>query len=718
MNSKYGLYLYASSNIFPKVKSYIANTYHTINVQGVSEYQFFERDFLTNPSSRNLRSIAIINTQKYTPELNDQYTAMVTQINALQSLLSEKLIVTVLYVDDKILSTFAPLRRFTDLNLAHIGAEGIKNDIIDKIIVAPILKDAPNYVEGTGDKTLRPAIQSTNPNILPQKEPISVNVAKQIDVDRQFEANSSFNSALRNISEDLKNMELRMDVSDWTHQELESALESLGSTDSLSTIDDLLKAKTENTAKVIESKVISAETELESYRKSYEATKDANLGEQVSDLVVYREGLNDVKEICEMQNKGTLYRALQSELITKSNETLSEFKASMQEIEDLKSIKDSKQRIEQMKTKRIGLIKSAQSFKTTTMRQYNAIEAEVSAQEKLLITQATTRKENYEGLQSMFRENNNEKLKNQLILDREILVTITKEIRQIQESKKAFMTQFGQIMRNYEGIISLDTNIQHEYEILTNKLESTKRVVVEAKDNLGTKLEVFVGPDGAGKTCVAVNYAESMAKSGKSVCIIDLDTETPELQYYTEAYKIQDIAEFIEMECSVDGLSQLDLQDKSCYIINNFYGGSLSMRLDSFDSLSDIYKNVLDKLTLLSHVFDKIIVIARSEVSEFTNELYSRCGKWYYVTDLNTSNLAITEGLIKSFKAVDSTTYYRVVLNKFVQTEMSNITQRLNINTAFNPIKIQFSHALTLSKLDGVVACASNNAMIQIFNFK
>lgn len=718
MNTTYGLYLYAPSSLFPKIKSYIASNYQTVNVQGVSEFQFFERDFLTNPSSRNLRSVVIISTQRYSPILQDQFNAMVLQINALQALLAEKLIVTILYADDKILPAFNPLRKYVDLNIAHIGADGLKNDVIDKIIVAPIIKDAPRYVENESVKQSGPAVQLSNPTLSERREPISVDIARQVDVDKQFESSASFTTTLRNIHEDLKNMELRMDVSDWTHQELESVLESLGNTGSLSAIDDLINTKAEAHTKSLTDKVKRTEAELDNCQRLFENKQEPSIGEQVSNLVVYRDGLNDVTEICNIQNKSSLYTALQEELIKKSNDQLTNFKASLQEIETIKEIKDSKQRIEQMKSKRVTLIKEAQTFKASTMRQYNAIEAEVNAQEKMLITQATSRKENYEGLQEMYKENSNEKLKSQLILDREILVTITKEIKSIQENKRRFVQQFNQVMKNYEGIISLDTNIQHEYEILTTKLESSKKVVVEAKDNLGSKLEVFMGPEGAGKTCVAVNYAQATIRTGKTVCIIDLDMDTPELQYYTEAFNIQDIADFLEMECSADGLSNMELQDNSCYIVNNYYGGSLAMRVDNCDSTEAIYRNTLDKLTVLAHVFDKIIVIVRAEISEFTNELYDRCGKWYYVTDLNPSNLSITEGLLKSFKAVNNTTYYKIVLNKFVQTELSTLAQRLNINTVFNPIKIQFSHALTLSKLEGTIACINNNGLLQTFNFK
>lgn len=718
MNTNYGLYLYAPSSLFPKIKSYITSRYHTVTVQGVSEFEFFERDFLTNPSSRNLSGIVIVSTQRCSSLLLDQYNAMVLQINSLQALLNKKLKVTILYVDNKVLPAFNPLRKYVDLSIVHISAEGLKNDVIDKIIIAPMLKDSPRYMEDTPTPKVKPDVQYTNPVIPPHKEPVNINVTKQIDVDKQFESNNSFTATLRNIHDDLKNMELRMDVTDWTHQELESALESLGNTGSFNAIDTLINSKAEAHSKALDEKMSRTEKELENYQKLFEKTKDEMVGDQVSNLVTYRDGLNDVKEICEIQNKTTLYKALQNELIAKSNKSIESFQSSLQEIEDLKEIKDIKQRIEQMKAKRTVLIKDAQTFKVNTMRQYNAIEAEVNAQEKLLITQATTRKENYEGLQEMYLENSNEKLKNQLILDREIIITITKEIKSIQESKKQFVMQFNQIMKNYEKIISLDSTIQNEYEVLTSKLAGSKRVVVEAKDNLGTKLEVFIGNDGAGKTCVAVNYAQAMIRTGKTVCVIDLDLLTPELQYYTESYNIQDIIDFLGMECSADGLSNMKLEGDSCYIVNNYYDSTLLNRVDNYDTLEDIQKDVLSKLSILAHVFDKIILITRAEISEFTNELYSRCGKWYYITDLNPTNLSITEELIKALKEVDNTTYYKVILNKFVQTELSAIAQRLNINTVFNPIKIQFSHALTLSKLDGTVASATNNGLLQTFNFK
>ena len=718
MKSTYGLYLYAPGNIFPKIKSYIATNYSSISVQGVSEFEFFRRDFLTNPSSRNLRSVAIVSTQRYSPLLADQYNAIVVQINSLQSLLKTKLIVTVLYVDEKVLPLFNPLRQYVDLNTAHIGAEGVKNDVIDKILIAPIIKDSPCYVEDIEKRQTEPDIQLQNPIHTQQREPISANTLSRTDVSKLFESSTAFTTTLNNIRDDLKNMELRMDVTDWTHQELESALETLGRTDSLQTIDSLLESKSNARTSSLTDKIGKVSNELSMYGQLYSENKESGYGEQVTNLVVYKDGLDNIKEICDIQNKNTLYRALQGELIHQGQKSIEEFQASLREIEDLKAIKDSKQRIEQMKLKRTVLIKKAHEFKVTAVKQYRALESEVNAQEKLLITKATSKREEYDSLQERYAKNSNEKLKNQITLDREVLVMITNEIKSMQESKKAFVTQFKQIMQNYEGIIALDTSIQKEYEVLTERLESTKKVVVEAKDNLGSKLDVVIGPDGAGKTCVAVNYAQAVIRTGKSVCIIDLDIETPEMYYYTENIEVQDIVDFLQFECSADGLASLTLHEGSCFIVNNFYGGALPMQLDNFNSLDEIYQNIMSKLSILAHVFDKIIVIARAEVSEFTNELYSRCGKWYYVTDLNPSNLTLTEGLMKTFKSVDSTTYYKIVLNKMVQTELSTIAQRLGINTSFTPIRIQFSHALTLSKLDGVIASASNNGLLQTFNFK
>ena len=170
----YGLYLYAPSSIFMKVKDYIDVNYRSITVQGASDFKIFKDDFFTNPSARNLRSVAIISTQSYSEALASEYEAIVMQINSLQSLLTEHLVITVLVTDERFDNCFNPLRKYADLNIARISGEGIKNDLIDKIIVAPIIRNAPRYVDGEMEKVVKPVVQSKNPTELDEIKPLKI----------------------------------------------------------------------------------------------------------------------------------------------------------------------------------------------------------------------------------------------------------------------------------------------------------------------------------------------------------------------------------------------------------------------------------------------------------------------------------------------------------------------------------------------------------------
>ena len=88
------------------------------------------------------------------------------------------------------------------------------------------------------------------------------------------------------------------------------------------------------------------------------------------------------------------------------------------------------------------------------------------------------------------------------------------------------------------------------------------------------RLTLFAGHYGSGKTNIAVNYAISLAKEGKKVCIADLDIVNP---YFRTKDSEEELREHnIDLICSNFANTNVDLpaipaesyrlvQDKSCY---------------------------------------------------------------------------------------------------------------------------------------------------------
>ena len=65
-----------------------------------------------------------------------------------------------------------------------------------------------------------------------------------------------------------------------------------------------------------------------------------------------------------------------------------------------------------------------------------------------------------------------------------------------------------------------------------------KRLITERLGKIGTKLAVYSGKGGVGKTTVAVNLATTLAELGSSVGILDADIDCPNV---VRAMKISDI---------------------------------------------------------------------------------------------------------------------------------------------------------------------------------
>lgn len=716
----YGIYLYAPSSIFMKVKDYIDANYNSITVKGASDFKIFKDDFFMNQSARHLRSVAIISTQPYSEELANEYEAVVTQINSLQCLFPEHLIVTVLVMDEKFDKCFDPLRKYTDINIARISGEGIKNDIIDKIIVAPIIRNAPKYMSGEVEVTPIPQVQTHNPTQLHEVKPVKIEVGSSIDVPKRFESDATFTNTLKDIHEDLKNMELRLNSGDWTSQEIQTAMENLEKTNTVGNLEYIIESKMKDYASNLNERIENADLELRTYEEVYQQNQDGSIGEHINRLSVYKDRLVGVKDLCKTQNKNSFFKAIQNELIEQGQHSMEEFQNSLKEIEEMKSIKNSEQKIEELKIKRRDLYESVSTYQNKLMKQFNAIQAEVSVQEKQLITEVTNRKDEYEIMYAQYnKDNTSSQLREQLITDRETIVILTREIKSLQDSRTQFVDSCRQLINGYKQIISLDTVLIKEYDAFTNKLKNSKKVEVVADDILGTKLEGFIGIDGVGKTCVAVNYAVSCMKSGKTVCLIDLDIETPELQYYlSDISKIQDLADFVNMETSVDAMSELKVHDGSCYITNPYPEGAIGFRLENCDQVYDMFTNIIDKLEILARVFDKIIVILPHTLDEYVKDFYLRCGKWFYVVDLNPSNIDKTAMLFKELRSAQSSKYYKFVINKYTKAEIGLIGARLGMSSSFFPITIPVSHSLTDSKLEGVVSCRNNTGLLKTFNFK
>lgn len=727
MQAKNGLYLYAPSSIFSKIKTYIDEKFDTINTYGTSHVDFFTKDFFAKVSERNLKSVVIVSTSTVTPQALEEYAVIVQQINLLQSISADKLIVTVLYHDDKILGAFNPLRQYVDLSTAEIGNDGLQNYIIDKIIIAPVIKNSAQYVEYVPSLGSPMDIQHANPailhEILPVKKAESIH---QVDVSHQFEADADFTNTLKSIQDDLKNMELRMDVGEWTSQELQDALDSLDNNNTVGNLDSILSKRKNSQIEAIDKKIEHTNLELNRYEKIYSTTKDDSLSERVNNLSIYKDGLLEVRELCNVQSKVSFYEALQSELVTQGDKSMEDFKSSLADIKNLENIRDSQEKIAQLKLKRMELQKSIRTFQEKFQSRFVMIDSELNSQEKLLISQATTRRDDLRLLQEESRLAKNEKLNAQYNLDRESLIVLTNEITTIQNSKKTFALKCKEAIQGYkmivgqlQQVIGLDTVLIKEQDNLIDKLMSTKTVQVVAKDLLGSKLETFIGPQGVGVTTVAVNYAYTSSTGNKSVCIIDLDTETPELHRYLDCIPvIQDLAGFVNMETSIDGLSGLKTYNGSAYISNPLSNNSILFNLEDCDNIQDMFTNVLDKLNILARVFDKIIVIAPTELDGTVVDLYKASGKWFYVTDLNPTNIDNISMLFEELKKKDVSKYYKFVLNKYINVDTSLISSRLGITSVFSPLLISHSQNLVTSKLNGTIACSQYQNLTKQFNFK
>lgn len=725
----YGIYIYAHNTIFPKVKKYIDVNYNTVATYGASNVACFSRDFLTKNNARNLKSVVIINTQEYSPQLVDEYNLVVKQISMLQTIMKDKLIITVLYTDNRIISVFNPLRSYSDINLAQLNKDGVTNELIDKIIIAPVIKDAPRYIEPAVKVHPLPPVQDTNPEDMQGILPIKPEFNNPINVNMQFESETSFTTVLKNIHEDLKTMELSLEVGAWSSKELHETLETLENSGSLNNIDAMLEAKSKPNLREINERLSQTEMEIKTYEQLYAETKDEAVSAHLGDLARYKEGLEDAKEIANIQNKITFYKALQDELIHESNKSIEGSQESLRELHTLSKIKDSEEKIELLTQKRNELFKQMKEFSDKFRKQYISIEAEINSQEKLLISQATERKEELNQLKERISnadEYSSEKLKTQFALDKEALIILTNEIKKIQEDKTNFVAKCNTVIKGYQTmnnqlqqIVNVQGDIINEYETLTEKLKETKRIEITAKDNLSTKLDTFIGVDGVGKTTVAINYCQTLIALNKTVCIVDLDTSTPELQYYTEEIPVtQELADFVNMETSIDGLSELKTYNNSVFIINSFPNDSVLNKLDNCDTKLDMMQNVLDKLEILSRVFDKIIVIIPNTIDNSTEIVYERTGKWFYVTDLNPSVLHEIANTYSHLKSLDSKKYYKFIINKCVAIDTALISSRLGITSSFNPYTINFSNNLVMSKLNGQIATKVNPNLNKMFSFK
>jgi len=57
--------------------------------------------------------------------------------------------------------------------------------------------------------------------------------------------------------------------------------------------------------------------------------------------------------------------------------------------------------------------------------------------------------------------------------------------------------------------------------------QNCKRILIKKDDFMESRIRVFTGHFGSGKTVIAINYALRLKNDGRNVCIADLDIVNP-----------------------------------------------------------------------------------------------------------------------------------------------------------------------------------------------
>lgn len=719
---KQGIYLYAPSGFMKRIKEYVTKNYTTVDIYGTSEISFFVSDFFKSHTHRNLKEVVIICTRKMSDEVNKEMGVIKAQIEAIQSIREDNLIVTLLYTDPKVIDVFRNL----GVNTVLIKADSINNDVIEKIILAPVLKGTQNYMEQVEPNRIKINSVEENRREAVKSDVINVDTVKNVDVYKQFESNLGFTDTLRVVHEDLKDIELRMDVDDWTHQELQGILEQMDTDFSPRALDKAISTHTTKHIQGIKDRIRETEKEIAKHDESYKKVQKEDTSNHLNNLAIYKDGLKNAVELSEIQSKSTLYSALQKQLVADGDKSLKGFKEKLKDIEELTKLKDSEKKIELLKSKRKELLTDLHHTTTTFNNRYKILDNEYSTQQQLLVSRMTSEREDLSKMLGQIQEvGADDKLVAQFNIDKQSVEILADEVRLNQEDRKALTARVVSTIRDLRNmniqldqIVNLDTTIIKEYDKFTEKLKSTKKIELVVEDYLATKLETVAGVDGVGKTTVAVNYATTLINKGRTVCLIDLDTDTPQLKYFADSFGgYEELADFVNTENTVDALAQLKTVNGSLIVVNNYSDNSILFQANDCEDMKSLYFKVLDRLELLARAFDYIVVIAPLELDLPVDKLYEESGKFFYVVDLDPSTLEQTGVILDYLNKKIPKKYFKLIINKYVDTDISKVKDKMGLTMTLTPYTVQLTQQLITAKFTNKIYSQTAQTS-RLFDFK
>lgn len=718
-----GIYLYSPSSFFGKIKEYIELNYDSFKVYGTSEPDLFVRDFMPNFQQRNIKAVTFVITDKYSQELAKDIQACLNQLATLQQVIRIPLNISLMYTDPKVSELFRPLARDYNILTFYLGdgkngIVGISDELIKKGILSGILKNNSLY-QDTEPKPLERVVPFTGYKEEIINCEVVVDEIKSRDIKRYLDTEVAFSTTMDDLQSDMKDIELRLEVSDWTTKEMSEVLDSFDTGSSNSSQIEALIMKHDPYLGKLNDKAKTVERKIEHYRQEMANGNDSEeICDTLNSLSIQRDNLETLKEISQTQTKRSLLEGVKTQLTEMGQRNLKEFETKLEELKQLEEIKDSEQRIGELKARRKELMELVEDNYIKFHNRYHKLESELNTEQQLLVSKITEGTDNLNKTINM-ADKRDPKIISQIEVEKTGLQLRAKEVEALQKSRADLIEKCTGIIKGFRNlttqmktVLQLDANLIHEYDKFTEKLKRTKTIQMVVDDQLATKLELFVGKDGVGVTATAVNYAYSFIKKGKSVLLVDFDTESPELHYYCEKLeKVEDLANFLNCGDDLESLSQLNSDGQNLFVTNEYQDNTVMFNVDDVINPLDMANKLIDKLILLENAFDKIVVIGSATDTEVLDVLIKRSGTVTYVTDMNPSNIEETGRLMEYYHANTSERrLIKVIFNKFNQEDIKMIMMRLGTNVKYRHYTISYLSKVTASKLEGSIYSMSTTA--------